>query len=106
MSTATLNPAAPPPVHVMGDEWQPQLLAAVFRKGQLAIHTQAAGHLFYSWPTNEFQDVAPAEGQRVWCLFDPITAEEIMVFAEPAGKEDPLFLGIAEVISAEEEEAS
>ena len=105
-SVARQTHARTPRVVVDRDAWQPQLLTAVFRKGQLAIHTQAAGHLFYFWPTNEFQDVAPAEGQRVWCLFDPITAEEIMVFAEPAGKEDPVFLGVAEVIAAEEEVGS
>jgi hypothetical protein len=111
MSTATIlePPAAPPrraAVVVTSDQWEPQILAAVFQRGRIVIDTTAAGRLMYIWPVNEFQAVAPQEGARVWCLFDPITAEEIMVFAAPAGHEEPVFLGVAEVDFADEEEVA
>jgi hypothetical protein len=109
MSTATIlqPPTAPrrrAAVVVTSDHWEPQLLAAVFQRGRIVIETFAAGRLMYCWPVNEFQAVAPQEGARVWCLFDPITAEEIMVFSAPTGHEEPVFLGVAEVDFADDEE--
>lgn len=92
------------PISVETDEWKPQLLRARFCNGGFDLHTAACGPLFFAWPENEFDPAPPPEGRMCLCFFDPIAAEELLVFAaDEAGGEMP-FLGIAEYVAPEETE--
>ena len=90
------------PISVETDEWKPQLLRVRFLAGGFELDTAACGPLFFAWPDNEFDPAPPPEGRMCLCFFDPIAAEELLVFAaDEAGGEMP-FLGIAEYVAPDE----